>query len=615
MKKLTLILLIPILLSGCLGASTRNTTIPLDNKITLSGFVYDFITGNGIPSATIEIQAEGTPIKSITTDENGRFSTSLYTTRTLITLDISHHQYWSHIGYIPIHYSSTEGIEYHLHATSDDPLVVNGYINYARPDIQTSTSVQAFHSLSMADSTEDMLPDMIIDEILVYADQIDVTTAKQLMQELGAVKYQLKPILEGIILTTNHPERIEDFLADALAHPSVSDAVINYPIVSLGTQPNDPFYAHQWNLPSIYLPQAWNVTKGSRIVTVAVLDSGIDQNHPDLQINIDYDNAYNVQNGSTDVHDPGGVESSPMSHGTHVTGIIGATSNNNQGIAGIAWDVSVVPIKVLAYNSRGNLAGSLADLEAGMKQAIKLGVDIINLSLGFPTEPSNPYGLNLYDLIRQATKQGITVVAAAGNGGKLLYPAKYQEVIAVGATTKNYTVASYSAVEDVWLFAPGGDRWSTNSIYSTDIGGYSYAAGTSMAAPHIAGVIALVKSTAAESPQEIRKLLWETGMEFDPTQQGKRLVNAYAAVTQAYIEDTQLSFTRVDDPNQTFVARGQITDRYFSVYLPEGDYILSAHLDTNNNLLLDAGDWYWQQPITVTPANNEQKLLIELDLF
>lgn len=280
--------------------------------------------------------------------------------------------------------------------------------------------------------------------------------------------------------------------------------------------PDDPSYSSQWALPKIGAPAAWDVTTGSPDVLVAVLDTGIDLNHPDLAGNlwinpgetpgngidddangyVDDIHGWNSYSNSSDVQDTFG-------HGTHVSGIIGAVGSNGIGVSGVNWTTRIVAAKA----SSGDLFTTI-DLAQGIDYVTALrekkgaNVVAINASLGGPVS-EDPL---LNQAIERAGKAGILFVAAAGNSNTdnddqektPFYPASLFKpyVLSVAATDGNDSLAVFEDSKasnygrrTVHLGAPGKNILST---YTTP--GYSTLSGTSMAAPHVTGVIALLKS-------------------------------------------------------------------------------------------------------------------------
>lgn len=242
--------------------------------------------------------------------------------------------------------------------------------------------------------------------------------------------------------------------------------------------PNDPRYAEQWSLPVIGLPEAW-VNLPSRNVTVAVIDSGICANHPDLQGRILA--GYDFVDDDNDPTDTFG-------HGCGVAGVIAANSNNGIGIAGVAPNVQIMPLRVL--NNIG--LGSYSSIANAIVYAVDNGADIINLSLAGPTS-----SVILEAAVAYAVNNGVVVIAAAGNFGQegAYYPAAYPSVIAVGSvdpvTLTRSSFSNFGADIDVW--APGRDILTTNML-----GDYEFVSGTSFAAPIVAGITAL--SEAFDTP-------------------------------------------------------------------------------------------------------------------
>jgi thermitase len=261
--------------------------------------------------------------------------------------------------------------------------------------------------------------------------------------------------------------------------------------------PNDPAYDadDQWGLDKIRSPNAWGVTTGSSQVTIAVIDSGVDLDHPDLQDKIVA--GWDFVNNDDQPDDDYG-------HGTHVAGIAAAATDNNLGIAGVSWGARIMPLKVL--NSSGS--GYMSTVIDGMRYAADHGAQILNLSLGSITNSSA-----LQDAVDYARNKGAVVVAAVGNYGSSyydghynpdMYPASCQNVIGVAATTSTDGWASFSehnAYVDV--SAPGV------SIYSTVPGGYNYKQGTSMATPFVSGLAALILSKWPDyTPSQVETALF-----------------------------------------------------------------------------------------------------------
>ena len=293
--------------------------------------------------------------------------------------------------------------------------------------------------------------------------------------------------------------------------------------------PNDPQYNSQWHYHEPYginLPQAWEVTTGNSNVVVAVIDTG-HRPHVDLAGRIvgGYDFITNVQvandgNGrDADPQDPGdwitSAESSsgPFAgcpvrnsswHGTHVAGTIGAVTNNGQGVAGVNWGAKLLSVRVL-----GKCGGSTSDITDAMRWAAGLPVTgvpdnpnparVLNLSLGGPIACSSTW----QSAINTVNAVGSIVVVAAGNSNTnaaTFTPASCNGVITVGATNRNGVRAWYSnygSVVDV--SAPGGESGSNGVLSTSNTGtqgpvsdSYAYMQGTSMAAPHVAGVVSLM---------------------------------------------------------------------------------------------------------------------------
>lgn len=239
--------------------------------------------------------------------------------------------------------------------------------------------------------------------------------------------------------------------------------------------PNDSLFSeYQWNLSQISTPSGWNYSKGSEAVTIAILDTGANFTHPDLKARLLQ--GYNTTTSDTNAEDDVG-------HGTHVTGIIGAQVDNKEGIAGISWYNKLLSVKVL--NASGY--GSTYAVAQGIIWATDQGAKVINMSLG--NYASADF---LHEAIQYAYERDVVLIAATGNDNteRPGYPAAYDEVLAVGATTSKRERAVFSNYGDyVDVVAPG------DQIPSTYLNGqYAALSGTSMATPHVTALAGLIRS-------------------------------------------------------------------------------------------------------------------------
>jgi len=298
---------------------------------------------------------------------------------------------------------------------------------------------------------------------------------------------------------------VEDMRRD----PSVEYAELDY-LASVAITPSDPGWDNQWAPAKIGAPAAWEITTGSEEVIIAVLDTGVKIDHPDLAAKtwsnpgeIPANGLDDDQNGKVDdvygwhfYHHCSNSECLPAEdndlqddngHGTHVAGIAAAETNNEVGIAGISWGAQLMPVKVL--DEYGD--GWYSDVIAGIVYATDNGADIINLSLG-GEENSEA----LQDAVDYGHAEGVLLMAATGNTGKpVFYPAACDHVLGVGATDVNDVRPEFSN------YGPGIDVAAPGvSIYSTWpwLDGYWHKSGTSMAAPHVAGLAALIWSARPE---------------------------------------------------------------------------------------------------------------------
>ena len=324
----------------------------------------------------------------------------------------------------------------------------------------------------------------------------------------------------------------EKNIAAALMHqPGIRWVERNYPVSPMiaphDTIPNDPLWPQQYGPRHIQAPAAWDITIGQSNVIIAVVDSGIDSTHPDLQ---------NQLVPGYDVVERDNQPQDRCGHGTHVAGIIAAEANNNIGVAGMAWQAKIMPVKVLD----AHCGGTIADVAEGIIWATQHGARIINLSLG-----GSRASTLLEDATYYAYQHGVALFAAAGNDGgtHIIYPAAYPWVMAVGATDEADQRASFSDTgPELDIMAPGVDILSTTpreDFYYHDLIGtsqeYGTLSGTSMATAFASGAAALLASTTAyNSPDAIYQGLTQTAKDLEApghdSQTGWGLIRVFNAL-------------------------------------------------------------------------------------
>jgi thermitase len=340
------------------------------------------------------------------------------------------------------------------------------------------------------------------------------------------------------------PPQAEDAVVRALSrNPHISFAEKNHLVSVSETTPNDPRFPDAWHLERIGAAGAWGRAKANGIV-LAVLDTGIEASHPDLSDRLL--RGYNAVDGSSDT--------SPVhSHGTRIAGIAAAATDNATGVAAVAWDAMILPVRV---SNRSDGVASLSDIARGLSWAADNGAHVANISYNVS------HSLTIGNAAQYMRNKGGVVVVAAGNSGADPGYSDNPYMISVSGTTSSDSLASWSSYGDyVNLSAPGASILTT-----TTGGGYASVSGTSAASPVAAGVAALVMSANGSlKPADVEQVLFETADDlgaagWDPYY-GWGRVNADRAVTRAASlrsTDTQAPVASITSPTEGDTVSGVV---------------------------------------------------------
>lgn len=413
------------------------------------------------------------------------------------------------------------------------------------------------------------------------------------------------------------------------------------PQIAAQTVPSDPLYPYQWDMNLIGMPQVWNTLTGTSRTIVAVVDSGVQHLHPDLNANIIYP-GYDFVTSQA-----GGDDLAGVGHGTHVAGTIGAVGQNSVGVAGMNWNVSILPVRVC-----DNTGCPTSAIVAGIEYAAGYSVYNSNNQLVKPPVKANVINLSLGgtapDPMQQAAlswavSNGVVVVAASGNNSTSTilkptsYPAAFPEAIAVGSAdydqvTNIYSRSSFSNGDSaLWVVAPGGTLFNNgqavaipNGLYDPGYGTlgvvstywdfaknqpiYAVDKGTSMAAPHVSGLAALMLSVNPQLTPALVKLLLSNNT-FPPnggynTSLGFGLINAPQAVQAARNSLTAFNSDFIVRLRQgstvVMQARADVGGNFTMENIPAGSYTLEAGTDPSHSGVLGLpGSFYGSTNLTV----------------
>ena len=404
--------------------------------------------------------------------------------------------------------------------------------------------ISSFPTIVFAAPPDSPASDSSPEQILVkFKPGTSLPEVAQIHRELGG---QVKETITGIgVQVVTVPKGQEKAKAKAYsANAMVAYAEPDFVAQAMGN-PDDPYFDLQWGLTKIEAPQAWDVTTGSDSINIAILDTGVDLDHPDLANKIISNINFSGSATADDVYN----------HGTHVAGIAAAMTNNGIGVAGLGYTSTIMNVKVLSDTGSGSYSG----IASGITWAADNGAEIINMSLAGSFGSSS-----LEDAVNYAWSKGVVVVAAAGNSGNTtpMYPAYYTNCIAVAATDVNDAMASWSNYGD-WIdvAAPGVSIYSMRKDNK-----YGYGSGTSMASPHVAGLAALVFSMVGDSNgngfvnDEVRSQIETTCDDIGVVGIGYGRINAAGAVGTVPVLPGGITGQVTDAQDGSAISGAQVSD-------------------------------------------------------
>ena len=472
---------------------------------------------------------------------------------------------------------------------------IEGIISINHDFSNSTTETSSVSSLSNSSSINNVNTESQAEnEMIIHLNSgLSKSEAIAKVEEMGYRALDFMPELDAILVEI--PDNGARVSAMSSAESS-SDIRSSQPNHIFTTQdyviPNDDNFSRQWAASAIKLPQAWRQTTGSDRVRVAVLDTGIDYNHPELADFIDKDSSYNFIDNNSDAMDYN-------NHGTHVAGIISAKGDNGNGTAGVMWESELMAVKVLGDDGNGSewsLAQGILYAAGLLDNQPRQTADIINLSLGM-SDP-NHVPKTLERAIERAAAEGIIIVAASGNNGSrgVIYPAAFPEVIAVGALEENGSdmpeVTSYSNYgPEIDVTAPGSLIYSTLADDK-----FGYMSGTSMATPHVSGLAGLMLSEGIRA-RDVRSLLQDTAIKLGnddfSESYGYGMINSYKSVYQANKINIILGNENGDGYDIISKTKVDLNQSKFIIEdVPSGEYEVIAWIDIRDNGKLENGDYF-----------------------
>lgn len=458
-----------------------------------------------------------------------------------------------------------------------------------------SSDFAALSDYSAAPPNDTALPEtgmnFASDEILVkFSPGAGPSEVAEIHRQCGGQIKETIPSI-GVQVVTIPAGKATEKARSYSAHAEVLYAEPDYLAEAIGS-PDDAFFDNQWGMMKVEAGAAWDVTQGSSSVKIAVLDTGVDIDHPDLAGKLVSVVDFTASTaGGDDVY----------GHGTHVAGIAAAITNNGTGVAGLGYSSSVMCVKVV----RDDGIGSYSSIAQGIIWAADNGAQVINMSLGGGSGSST-----LQDAVNYAWGKGVVIVAAAGNYGSstAFYPAYYPNVIAVAATDVNDNLTSWSNYGDwVDVAAPGVD------IFSTLKGGaYGNMRGTSMASPHVAGLAALLYTVVADSNgdgrlnDEVRAQIEAAADPIASSGAGNGRINAYKAVISSAPVPGTIAGKVVDANDGSAIAGAAISDGIRSTITDAGGNYAIGDVWPGSYTVMASKDGYQPSSLVISMASAQE---------
>jgi len=498
---------------------------------------------------------------------------------------------------------------------------ISGTVGVAVTGTSPGAPAVGVHGIRPVRRPSALAPRFVPDQVLVrYRPGATSTQAADLHRRHGTREMRRLDRLDMSVVRIPSGETVDGAIQRLRADPAVQHAEPNYYRYRMNipsgprplATPNDPFYAHQWHYRAVDLPLAWDITTGSALVVVAVIDTGILSAHEDLAgITVQ---GYDFYEDDSNPEDPGCEDAWDLSHGSHVAGTIAAATNNGRGVAGVNWGgpgkTRIMPLRIFG-NYGGTCTATVADIAAAIVYAADRNARVINMSFG-----ADSYSQFEQNAVTYAYNAGVTLVAAAGNDNeeRVIYPAGYANVIGVSATDAANNKAYYSSFgSHVDLAAPGGDVrvgvdlngdgrpdgvLSTSGAPARGINQYWYFEGTSMAAPHVAGLAALLISKGVTGPAAVQQIMQSTARDLGTpgydSVYGWGLINAAAALGAPVATNPMRAFSGTLAGSAISLTSDIVPVASDGAYLvtnaQTGVRSVFAWQDANGNGLIDAGD-------------------------